>query len=348
MIFSFDVYGPEYVRFKNLTPGYFKAMRENGFRMAILKSSMGFGIDRGCQNFVSLLKDYFDIAYYHWCDPTSIPKHQASFLRKQINKFRPKAVFLDVEQRCRDWSLYPNGPKLTPQEIVSNANILLEDLRDLELPLEVYSYPYFVTEYCMGAALPNGETVQGKGYLSNGGWWRDVTWPFPASLRPWIAAYFPTPKKGLKPNTWINFQAMLYTKVLPKSPEFYTHINFFNAGKKVCHRWWQFASNVWLPAFVNVDMSLYNGTDKDYQYWITQTNPPQPQPDPDLPVLVPYHVKHRCNPNVRQAASRHSPNLGMLTAGTEVLISNEVTVNGYLQILSPIFGWVFADYLEKE
>lgn len=354
MILSFDVYGPEYTRLKTLTPGYFKAMRENGFRMAILKSSMGYGVDKGCQDFVALLKDHFDIAFYHWADPTAPAKSQAAWLKKQIEIFRPKAIFLDIEQRFA-WNtnpkvadLFDRSKRLPAQQIVNCGTDLLTLLRPLGLPLEVYTYPYFITEHCMGAHLTNGENVTGKGYLSNGGWWRDVVWPWPSALKPWLAAYPSVPKTGLRTNTWPGFQNFLYSKVQPNTPELISHVNLFSSGKKVTWQWWQFASNVWLPGFYNVDMSIFNGDEDKYKAWIFQE--PVEELEPAEPVLIKYRVKPRCNPNIRLDHNVLAKKVTMLTAGTDLLVTKEAEediTNGYIQIVQPVQGWVHTSLVER-
>lgn len=345
MILSFDVYGPELGRFKSLTPGYFQAMHGNGFRMAILKSSMGYGIDTGCQDFVKMLKKHFDIAYYHWVDPTAMPKSQAAWLKKQVDTYRPKAIFLDIEQYCED--PFNKRKPLPAQQIVTCANELLDILRPMGLPVEVYHSQWFVPDRCMGTVAGNGDKVTGKGYLSNGRWWRDVTWPWSGSVRPWMAAY--VVDKVTKMHTWADFLQFLYSRIQPYSPETWGHTNYFDAGKKVKWLWWQFASKLWLPAFYTLDLSTFNGEETDYQAWIDQTPAEEPDEDPDdeLPVLFAYRIKVRGNPNLREGPAAWMKKITMLTAGTEVLVKDENPTNGYVQIVSPQVGWLYAGYIEK-
>jgi hypothetical protein len=153
--------------------------------------------------------------------------------------------------------------------------------------------------------------------------------------------------KVLRLNTWLEFQAFYYRNVQSYNPNRYGRINYFSDGKKVTWSWWQFTSHVMLPGFYTLDLSTFNGDEDGYHAWMNSMPAPQEpsQQEPDGEVYL-YRVKPRCNPNVRVGPHLSMPKVTMLTAGTEVIVKNVASTNGYLQILNPVLGWVHETFIE--
>lgn len=232
----------------------FQAMKDNEFKLVLIKSSMGGGPDWTCDKFVDTFRNNsFDIGLWHWVDPTQNLEKQTNFFLDKIHKHKPDCVFLDQEQFWANWPdfyklkagqlTYAKLPKLSKDKI-NNAGttiigLLWDELLTLQIPFDTYTGKWFIDDYC------------GK------------VWPWVKHTNPWLAVNITLTTAEKNPKTWNDFNNTINNKILPYKPDLPTGISKYGLL--------QFSSGVTIPGSNKpFDLDLFNGNIDDYTKWLNQ------------------------------------------------------------------------------
>jgi hypothetical protein len=275
-ILAIDLYSGNY------NPPYFhlplEEMRSHGFRLAIVKASMGGGVDgidlgkKGWLDTPSIYRDLFrgaglDFGLYHWLDPIRTADYQFQWFRDQIGRLDPDCIAIDDEQWWASWAEYYEAinhqrawgdvTRLAPAKIdsCSAATIdLLDEYRKPTVPLELYTFCTFFRTYA-GADWPPAIADRTR--------------------NPWLACHPTVAKEYQICETWAEFDEYLERFVVGRSP-------IALAGAPLgltTWRWWQFASTILLPgASEKIDLSIFNGSEAEYELWLRGPQAPsEPQ-----------------------------------------------------------------------
>lgn len=287
-IYAIDLYSGNYYNGFTLP---LKAMYDNGFRLALIKASMGGGNDyrfiNGKQfDTVEWYANYFraagfNVGLYHWVDPIQPLEAQVQRFAAQLKRLGVDIGILDWEQWWADWTKrnkYKRGelpqssvPIVPPGKSINAVNYFLEH-KDLALlrQLEVYTYSWFVETYC-----------------------GNIPWSFSAR-KPWIAAY-PDMKDSVICETWEEWE-----KWTPEGSPISWAGNRPPGLKPEEWSWWQIQSGIYLPgAKDHYDYSIFNGGELEYNVWAGKepAKPPVPWGEVDHDaILKTLAVEHKLYP----------------------------------------------------
>lgn len=150
-------------------------LKEHGVVMAMIKASMGGGIDYECSKHVAAAREAgLLIGLYHWCDPTQSWERQAWYFIEQIRKFFPDYIAYDVEQWWDSWSGWHNGTahRLSKDTVTGNFRTVYKKVyKETQFPYDrskAYTAKWIVDIY-------GNDLITALNEFPGGLWWADYT-----------------------------------------------------------------------------------------------------------------------------------------------------------------------------
>lgn len=247
-----------------------------GFRLVIIKSSMGGGKDPYCLEHAQLAKDHgFLVALYHWVDPIQNWTTQATeYFFPQIDAVEPIAVGYDCEQYWASWSKWQDyvAGKIPNSQVprTTEYNVVNSYLTVRNLALAQY-----------GSSIPEKRHM-----IYSADWFTDI---FPGLAEAskehelWIADWsysrtiVHTQFDGnfkLDIIDWYQWQQLIWDEMKDGA---YDGVPLL-LGDRKDFRMWQADSKVVPPGSPSrYDISFFNGDEAAFNLWLDKT---EPEPDP--------------------------------------------------------------------
>jgi hypothetical protein len=299
-----------------LTAEKLQAMDQHGMAAAVVKLSMGYGIDtRAAQHAANVRTTSAALLGYHWVDPTNTPAAQMQYLARQVDALQPDGLAMDVEQYWRYWSqfydaIYGRIPwsavqKYSPAHISDHAQECQYRAQQLFGGLVLgYTGKWFIDKYAPGIAA----------WLASDKFW---------------AAHHLLPK--IKRLNW----AQLYDRIATIPPLPYPHA------------WRQWTGGMVLTDLFTSDWHRLDGNimpcwPDRAAMWAALGNTAPPPPPPPPPVLGLHQVVRCWWLAVRTAPHDKAPKVAWLSVGTERVVHEQAGAWGRID-----GGWVGMAYMRR-
>ena len=237
-------------------------MRENGCRFGIVKASMQLSKDATAADHGRLIKSAdMDLGVYHWDDPIANYPLQKRLFAEQIADLRPFVKADDVEQYWSDWK--DHTKILSENKIVDNFKYLYFDdpvVRSLIYTAKWFTDKYVPTRYAELnlCDLWVAHYTMSRNYAqAQFGTYNLTSWDQFLQLVNYIATEWRTFYNNSTPSR------MLFPKGFGEWTVF------------------QIDSILKLPGCpYNIDLNVFNGTEKEYDEWAGHEVTPLPPPPP--------------------------------------------------------------------